>query len=87
MKSRFKEEQIIKILTRLKSGEKVNDLGREIGVTAHTIYMWKKKFSDMTVSEARKLKELELENGRLKKLVAEQALDIVMLKDVNSKKW
>lgn len=87
MKSRFKEEQIIKILTRLKSGERVTDLAREFGVTGHTIYIWKRKYSDMTVSEARKLKELELENSRLKKLVAEQALDIVMLKDVNSKKW
>lgn len=87
MKQRFTEEQIIKILTRLKRGEKAKDLGREMGVSGHTIYNWRAKFSDMTVNEAKKLRELEHENSQLKKLVANLSLDIVMLKDVNSKKW
>ena len=87
MKKRFTEEQIVKTLARLRSGERAKSLAREIGVTPTTLYAWKKKYSDMTVSEARRLRELEAENAKLKKLVAEQALDIVMLKDVNSRKW
>ena len=87
MKQRFTEEQIIKTLTRLKKGEKARDLGREVGVSQHTIYNWRTKYSDMTVNEAKRLRELEAENIRLKRLVADLSLDIVMLKDVNSKKW
>jgi putative transposase len=87
MKKRFTEEQIIKVLTRLKHGEKARELSREVGVTPTTLYSWRNKFSDMTVNEAKRLRELESENSKLKKLVAEQALDIVMLKDVNSRKW
>lgn len=87
MKKRFTEEQIIKTLTRLKRGEKAKDLGREMGVSGHTIYNWRSKYSDMTVNEAKRLRELESENTRLKKIVADLSLDIAMLKDVNSKKW
>lgn len=87
MKKRFTEEQIIKILSRNKHGEKAKDLSREFGITIATFYSWKKRFSNMTVNEAKRLRDLETENSRLKKLVAEQALDIVMLKDVNSRKW
>ena len=87
MKKQFTEEQIIKTLQRMKRGEKTKDLCREIGVSEPTLYNWRKKFNDMTVNEAKRLRELESENSRLKRLVAEQALDIVMLKDVNSKKW
>ncbi len=87
MKKRFTEEQIIKIIQRYNSGSKIKDLCREFGVSSQTLYSWKKKYSDMTVSEAKKLKALEHENSRLKKLVAEQALDIEILKEVNSKKW
>lgn len=87
MKKKFTEEQIIKLLSRNRSGEKVQELGREFGVTPATIYAWKKKFANMTVSEAKRLRELESENGKLKRIVADQALSIVMLKDVNSKKW
>lgn len=87
MKNRFTEEQIIKVLTRLKNGTKVNELAREIGVTPTTLYAWKKKYNDMTVNEAKRLRELEHENARLKRLVADQALNIEVLKDVNSKKW
>jgi putative transposase len=56
-------------------------------VSEQSIYAWKKKYHNMTVSDAKKLRELEAENSQLKKIVANQALDIVMLKDVNSKKW
>jgi putative transposase len=87
MKKRFTEEQIIKVLTRLKNGTKINELAREIGVTQTTLYAWKKKYNDMTVNEAKRLRELEHENARLKRLVADQALNIEVLKDVNSKKW
>jgi len=87
MKKRFTEEQIIKVLTRLKNGTKINELAREVSVTPTTLYAWKKKYNDMTVNEAKRLRELEHENARLKRLVADQALNIEVLKDVNSKKW
>lgn len=87
MKKRFTEEQIIKILNRNRHGESTKTLGREFGVSEATIYVWKKKFSNMTVNEAKRLRELEAENARLKRLVADQALNIEVLKDVNSKKW
>jgi len=74
-------------LNRNSHGEPAKTLGREFGVSQATIYVWKKKFSNMTVSEAKRLRELEAENTKLKRIVADQALDIVMLKDVNSKKW
>lgn len=87
MKKKFTEGQIIKAITRLKNGTTARDLGRDMGVSPVTLYSWKKKFKDMTVNEAKRLRELESENSQLKKIVANQALDIVMLKDVNSKKW
>ena len=87
MKSLFTEEQIIKALTRVKNGMKPRDVGRELGVSEHTIFNWKKKYQNMTVSEAKRLRELESENARLKKLVADLSLDNAMLKDVNSRKW
>lgn len=87
MKKRFTEEQIIKIINRNAHGESVNELAREIGVNPHTVYIWKRKYKNMTVSEAKKLRELETENAKLKKLVADLSLDNAMLKEVNSKKW
>ena len=87
MKQRFTEEQIVKILARYKNGEKVKELARSVGVSTHTIYIWKKKFSDMTVSEAKRLKALEAENSALKRIVADLTLDVTMLKAVNAKKW
>ena len=87
MKKRFTEEQIIKALTRNRNGESTKTIGRELGVTQQTLYIWKRKYKNMTVNEAKRLKELEIENSQLKKIVANQALSIVMLKDVNSKKW
>lgn len=87
MKSRFTEEQIIKILAEGKAGRKVADLCRQHGISDATYYLWKSKYSNMTVSEARRLRELEAENSKLKRLVADQQLDILVLKDIVSKKW
>ena len=87
MKKRFTEEQIVKALKRLEAGEKPKDLAREMEVHEQTFYVWKRKYSGLEVSDLQELKALQAENARLKRLVADQALDIQMLKDVNSKKW
>ena len=86
MKKRFSEEQIIRILQESKS-KAIEGLCREHGIAKATFYAWKNKFGEMTVSEAQRLRLLEAENSKLKRLVAEQALDIVALKDIVSKKW
>jgi len=86
-RKRFTEEQIIKILKESESIGNIRDLCRLHNITEQTFYRWRNKFGGMEVSEARRLKELERENAELKKMVAEQSLDIRMLKDVNSKKW
>ena len=85
-KSRFSEEQIIRILGRVEAGELVKDVCRDIGISENTYYRWKSKFGGMDVSEARRLKELEVENRRLKAAVAELTLDKQALKDVLSRK-
>lgn len=87
MKSRFTEEQIINILGEAQAGAKVAELCRRHGISDATYYLWKSKYSNMTISEAKKLRALEAENSRLKRIVADQQLDIVALKDVLSKKW
>lgn len=87
MKSRFSEEQIIRILKEHEAGTPTKELCRRHGIAAATFYKWKAKFGGMEVSDARKLKALELENAQLKRLVANLSLDVEMLKDVNSKKW
>ncbi len=84
-RSRFTEEQIIGILREQESGMKTADVCRKHGVSVATFYKWKAKFGGMDVSDARKLKVLEDENGKLKKLLAEAMLDNAMLKDVASK--
>lgn len=86
-KKRFSEEQIVKTLKRLEAGETAKDLSRELGVAQQTIYTWRSKYGGLELSELHELKRLQEENSRLKRLVADQALDIVMLKDINSKKW
>jgi putative transposase len=86
-RSRFTEEQIIGILKEHEAGAKTADLCRKHGVSQATFFKWKSKFGGMEVSDARKLKALEDENRRLKKLLAETMLDVTMLKDLNSKKW
>ena len=86
-KSRFSEEQIISILKEQDQGIKVADICRKHCISDQTFHNWKKKYDGLGVEELRRLKELEQENSRLKRLVADQALDIQILKDVNSKKW
>ena len=86
-RKRFSEEQIIKILKEAESAGNIRDLCRLHNIMEQTFYRWRNKFGGMEVSEARRLRELERENAELKKMVAEQSLDIRMLKDVNSKKW
>jgi putative transposase len=88
MKSRrFTEEQIIGILKEQESGIATVEICRKHGISSPTFYKWKAKFGGMDVSEAKRLKALEDENSRLKKLLAEAMLDNAMLKDVTSKKW
>lgn len=87
MKKRFSEEQIVRALKRIDSGSTVKEISREIGVNTQTIYSWRKRFGGMEVNEVVAFRNLKLENQRLKKLVADQALDIQMLKEVNSRKW
>lgn len=86
-KSRFTEEQIIAILREQEGGMTTADVCRRHGISSATFFKWKAKFGGMDVSDARRLKQLEDENGKLKRLLAEAMLDITMLKDLNAKKW
>ena len=85
--SRYTEEQIIGILKEAETGLPVPELLRKHGISQGTFYRWKAKFGGMDVSEARRLKALEEENTRLKRLVADLSLDNQILKDINSKNW
>lgn len=87
MKGRFSEEQIIGLLKQHEAGATVAQLCRDHNVSQGTFYKWKAKFGGMNVSEAKRLKQLEEENAKLKRLVADQALDLVALKDLLSKNW
>lgn len=86
-KSRHSEEQIIKILREAEQGRKVSDLCREHGIAQDTFYRWRRKYGGMEVADARRLKELEDENRRLKKVVADLTLDREALKDALARKW
>ena len=86
-RSRFTEEQIIGIPREHEAGMKTADVCRKHGISSATFFKWKSKFGGMEVSDARKLKALEDENRKLKKLLAEAMLDVAMLKDLNAKKW
>jgi len=85
-KSTFTESQIIKILGEQNQGKSVSDLCREHGISQPTFYQWKSKYSGMSVNQLKRLKELEHEVSQYKKIVAEQALHITVLKDVIEKK-
>jgi putative transposase len=84
---RYGEEQIIRILEEVRQGKAVAEVARSYGVSENTIYRWKSRFGEMSREELHRLRELEAENARLKRIVAQQALDIDALKDVVSKKW
>ena len=86
-KKRFTEEQIIGALKAHEAGEKVADICRRVGVAQGTFYNWRAKFGGMEVNEARRLRELESENTKLKKLLADKLLEVEAMKDVLSKKW
>lgn len=86
-RKRYTEEQIIKILKENEAGVPVPELARRHGVAEQSIYRWRSKFGGMEVSDAKRLKQLEEENRRLKRMVADLSLDKQMLEDVLSKKW
>ncbi|SFJ26213.1 putative transposase [Jannaschia pohangensis] len=86
-RSKFTEEQIIGILREQEAGAKTAELCRRHGISSATFYAWKAKFGGMDVSDAKRLKALEEENGRLKRLLAESLLDQAALKDLLSRKW
>ena len=86
-RSRFSEEQIIAILKEQEAGMPTADMCRKHGISSATFYKYKSKFGGLEVSDARRLRRLEQENARLKKLLADQMLDNAVLKDLASKKW
>ena len=86
-RSRFSEEQIIGVLKEQEAGARTADVCRKHGISEATFYNWKAKYGGMEVSEAKRLKALEDENARLKKLLAEAMLDNAVLKDIAGKKW
>ncbi len=86
-KKRFTEEQIIAVLKEHELGSSAAELGRRHGISPQTLYNWKSKYGGMDVSEAKRLKSLETENAKLKRLLADAHLDLAAVKDLLSKKW
>ena len=86
-KSRFTETQIIKAIKQHEAGSKTEDICRELGISTGTFYNWRSKYAGLEVNEAKRLRELESENTKLKKLLAEKLLEVEAMKDVLSKKW
>ena len=86
-RSRFAEEQIIGVLREQEAGLKVGGVCRKHGISEPAFYAWKAKFGGMSISDAKRLKQLEAENAKLKKLLAEAMLDVAVLKDITSRKW
>ena len=87
MKKRYSEEQIIKAIKQHEAGVKVDDICREYGISNGTFYNWRSKYAGLEVNEAKPLRELESENAKLKKLLADKLLEVEAMKDVLSKKW
>jgi putative transposase len=85
--TRYKEEQIIRILKEVEGGGSVSEVCRKYGVSEQTVYRWRSKYGGLDTSELQRLRVLEAENSRLKKIVAQQVLDIDELKDLLTKKW
>lgn len=86
-RKRFTEEQIIAVLRQVDAGTPYKEVCRSHGITAQTYFRWKAKFGGMEISDAKKLRTLEQENTRLKRMVADLSLDIQALKEINSRKW
>mgnify|MGYP005752911877 FL=1 len=86
-KKRYSEEQIIRAIKQHEAGAKVEDICREMGISSGTFYNWRSKYVGLEVNEAKRLKELESENAKLKRLLAEKLLEVEAMKDVVSKKW
>lgn len=87
MKKRYTEEHIIRAIKQHEAGAKVDDICREMGISTGTFYNWRSKYAGLEVNEAKRLKELESENNKLKRLLAEKMLEVEGMKDVLSKKW
>lgn len=85
-KSRFTQEQMVAIL-READKTSVQEVAKKHGISDQTLYIWRKKFGAMDVDDAKRLKQLETENGRLKKLLAERDLELEVMKEINAKKW
>jgi putative transposase len=86
-RSRFSDEQIIAIVKEQEAGMATAEVCRRHGISGATFYKWKAKYGGLEVSEAKRLRSLEDENAKLKKLLAEAMLDIAVLKDISAKKW
>ena len=86
-RKRFSEEKIIGVLKENEAGAKVDEICRRHGISSATFYTWRKKYGGMDASEARRLRELEAENARLKRIVADQVLDMSAMKELLSKNW
>jgi len=87
MKKRYTEEQIIGAIKRHEAGTRVDEICREMNISSGTFYNWRSKYAGLEVNEAKRLKDLESENNKLKKLLAEKLLENEAMKDVLSKKW
>jgi putative transposase len=87
MKKRYTDEQIIKAIKKHEAGAKVEDICRDLGISNGTFYNWRSKFAGMEVNEAKRLRELETKNNKLKRLLADKLLEVEAMKDVLAKKW
>ena len=86
-RKRFTEEQIIGVLKESEAGAKTDDICRRYGISSATFYSWRKKYGGMDASEAKRLRELEVENAKLKRIVADQMLDMSSMKELLAKNW